>query len=151
MPTRATRVARPPAGRRRDAASDDSCQYWRAVETESFISDDELLARLQAPPPLCDGLESLAYWRGRRRRLPWYRARARREASRMILAWERRVLAALLAERGAPLGARFQAVRLVATGPAWRWAKRGAFALATAALVVLVSTALALELVVRSL
>ena len=69
----------------------------------------------------------------------------------MILAWERRVLAALLAERGAPLGARFQAVQLVATGPAWRWVKRGAFVLATAALVVLVSTALALELVVRSL
>ena len=69
----------------------------------------------------------------------------------MILAWERRVLAALLAERGAPLGARVQAVRLVATGPAWRWVKRGAFVLATAALVMLVSTVFALELVVRSL
>jgi hypothetical protein len=69
----------------------------------------------------------------------------------MILAWERRLLAALLAERGAPLGARFQAVRLVATGPLRRWAMRGAFVLATAALVVLGAAVLALELVIRSL
>jgi hypothetical protein len=121
------------------------------MQVGSFTSDDELLARLQAPPPLCDGVESLAYWRERRRRLPWYRARARREASREILAWEPRVLAALLAERGAPLGARFQAVRLVATGPLRRWATRGAVVLATAALVVLVPAVLALELVIRSL
>ena len=32
--------------------------------------DDELLARLQAPPDLSDGLDSLAYWQGRRERLP---------------------------------------------------------------------------------
>ena len=69
----------------------------------------------------------------------------------MILAWEPRVLAALLAERRAPLGARFQAVRLVATGPLRRWAKRAAFVLATATLVVLVPAVLALELVIRSL
>jgi hypothetical protein len=121
------------------------------MQIGSFTSDDELLARLEAPPPLCDGVESLAYWRERRRRLPWYRARARREASREILAWEPRVLAALLAERGAPLGARFQAVRLVATGPLRRWATRGAFVVATATLVVLVPAVLALELVIRSL
>jgi hypothetical protein len=121
------------------------------MQIGSFTSDDELLARLQAPPPLCDGVESLAYWRGRRRRLPWYRARARREASRAILAWERRVLAVLLAERGAPVGARFQAVRLVSTGQLRRWAKRGAFVLATATLVVLVPAVLALDLVIRSL
>jgi hypothetical protein len=129
----------------------DTCQYWRRMQIGSFTADDELLARLQAPPPLCDGVESLAYWRERRRRLPWYRVRARREASQMILAWEPRVRAALLAERRAPLGARFQAVRLVATGPFRRWAKRGAFVVATAALVVLVPAVLALELVIRSL
>ena len=69
----------------------------------------------------------------------------------MILACERRVLAALLAERGAPLSARLHAVRLVATGPLRRWAKRAAFVLATATLVVLVPVVLALELVIRSL
>ena len=69
----------------------------------------------------------------------------------MIVAWERRVLAALLAERGALPGTRFQAVRLVATGPLRRWATRGAFVLGTAALVVLVPAVLALELVIRSL
>jgi hypothetical protein len=79
------------------------------------------------------------------------RARARREASREIVAWERPVLAALLAERGAPPGARFQAVRLVATGPLRRWARRGAYVLATGTLVVLVPAVLALELVIRSL
>jgi hypothetical protein len=121
------------------------------MQIGSFTSDDELLARLQAPPSLSDGVESLAYWRERRLRVPWYRARARREASREILAWERRVLAALLAERGAPLGARFQAVRLVATGPLRRWARRGVFVLATGTLAVLVPAVLALELVIRSL
>src|SRR6185503_12727718 len=57
---------------------------WLDMGTGSFASDDELLARLQAPPDLCDGVESLAYWRTRLGRLPWYRRRARREASRMI-------------------------------------------------------------------
>jgi hypothetical protein len=71
--------------------------------------------------------------------------------SREIIAWEPRVPAALLAERGVPLGARFQAVRLVATGPLRRWATRGAFVLAAATLVVLVPGVLALELAVRSL
>jgi uncharacterized membrane protein YjjB (DUF3815 family) len=49
------------------------------------------------------------------------------------------------------MGARFQAVRLVSTGQLRRWAKRGAFVLATATLVVLVPAVLALELVIRSL
>ena len=70
--------------------------------------DDELLARLQAPPDLSDGLDSLAYWRGRRERLPWYRRRAKREAARMVFVWERRVRAAMLRQRGAPLASRFQ-------------------------------------------
>ena len=118
--------------------------------TGSFASDDELLARLQAPPDLCDGLESLAYWRTRLGRLPWYRRRARREASRMILVWERRVLAALLADRGAPLWARVRAARLVAAGPLRRWARRGGVVLGTATLVVLTAGLLALDLLIRS-
>jgi hypothetical protein len=127
------------------------CQYWRAMQSGSCLNDDELLAYLQGPPELCDGVESLAYRRGRRARLPWYRARARREASRMIVAWERRVLAALLAERGAPLGARLRAAGLVATGPLRRWARRAGFVLAGAMLVLLAPALLALELIIKSI
>ena len=119
--------------------------------TGSFASDDELLARLQAPPDLCDGVESLAYWRMRLARLPWYRRRTRREASRMILVWERRVLAALLAERGAPLWARVRAARLVAAGPLRRWVRRAGLVLAAATLVVLTAGLLAFELLIRSM
>jgi hypothetical protein len=43
-------------------------------------TDDQLLVRLLAPPDLDDGVQSLDYWRGRSRRLPWYRWGARREA-----------------------------------------------------------------------
>ena len=119
--------------------------------TGSFASDDELLARLKAPPDLCDGIESLAYWRRRLGRLPWYRRRARREASRMILVWERRVVEALLAERGAPLWTRLGAARLVAVGPLRRWARRGAYILGAATLVVLMVGLLTLELLIRSI
>jgi hypothetical protein len=119
--------------------------------TGSFAYDDELVARLQAPPDLCDGVEALAYWRARLGRLPWYRRRARREASHMILVWERRVLAALLAERGAPLWARVRAARLVAAGPLRRWAIRGGFLLGAATLVVFTAGLLALELLIRSM
>jgi hypothetical protein len=122
-----------------------------AMQTGWFSADDELLARLQAPPDLSDGVESLAYWRGRRARLPLYRARARREASRMILVWERRVLAALLAQRGTPLWARVRAARLVAAGPLRRWARRGGFVLAAAMLTLLAPAVLIAELLVRSI
>jgi hypothetical protein len=124
---------------------------WGAMQTGLFSADDELLARLQAPPDLGDGVESLAYWRGRRARLPWYRARARREASRMILVWERRLLAAVLAQRGTPLWARVRAARLVAVGPLRRWARRGGFVLAAAMLTLLAPAVLAAELLVRSI
>jgi ribosomal protein L39E len=124
---------------------------WLRMSTGSFASDEELLARLQAPPDLCDGVESLAYWRTRLGRLPRYRRRARREAARMILAWERRVLAALVAERGAPLWVRVRAARLVAAGPLRRWARRAAFVLGAATLVVLTAGLLTLELLISSL
>jgi hypothetical protein len=100
--------------------------------------DDELLARLQAPPDLGDGLDSLAYWRGRRERLPWYRRRAKREAARMVFVWERRVRAAMLRQRGAPLASRFLAARLLASGPLRRFARRAGFAVAATTLLVLV-------------
>jgi hypothetical protein len=108
------------------------------METGSLSRDDELLARLRAPPDLGDGVESLVYWRGRQRRLPWYRRRAKREAARMVVVWERRVRAALLKQQGAPLAARFLAARLVARGQLRRWARRTAFALVATALTVLV-------------
>jgi hypothetical protein len=119
--------------------------------TGSVAYDDELLARLQAPPDLRDGVEALAYWRTRLGRLPWYRRRARREASQMIVVWERRVVAALLAERGTPLWARIRAARLVAAGPLRRWARRGGFVLGTAMLVVLTTGLVTLDLLIRSL
>ena len=121
------------------------------MESGSFLSDDELLAYLQSPPALHDGVESLAYWRGRRARLPWYRRRARREAAQMIVAWERRVAAALLAERGAPLRERLRAAGLVATGPLRRWAMRAGYVLAGAMLVLLATFLLAVELIIKSI
>jgi hypothetical protein len=97
--------------------------------------DDE---RLYAPPGssgLSDGLDSLAYWRDRRERLPWYRHRAKREAARMVVVWERRVRAAMLRQRGAPLASRFLAARLLAGRPLRRSARRAGFAVAAATLV----------------
>ena len=108
-----------------------------SVETSLLSRDDELLARLQAPPDLCDGLDSLAYWHGRRVRLPWYRRRAKREAARMVFVWERRVRAAMLRQRGAPLASRFLAARLLASGPLRRSARRAGFAVAATMLLVL--------------
>ena len=104
--------------------------------------DDELLARLQAPPDLSDGLDSLAYWHGRRERLPWYRRRAKREAARMVFVWERRVRAAMLRQRGAPLASRFLAAWLLASGPLRRSARRAGFAVATTLLVLAMAPAL---------
>lgn len=69
----------------------------------------------------------------------------------MILVWERRVLVALLAERGAPLWARVRAARLVAAGPLRRWARRGGLVLGAATLVVVTAGMLALELLIRSM
>jgi hypothetical protein len=109
-----------------------------SVKTSLLYRDDELLARLQAPPDLSDGLDSLAYWRGRRERLPWYRRRAKREAARMVVVWERRVRTAMLRRRGAPLASRFLAARLLASGPLQRCARRAGFAAAAAATTLLV-------------
>lgn len=71
--------------------------------------DDQLLARLHAPPDLTDAVESLEYWRARGKRLAWYRIRARREAKLMTARWEQRVRAALLSQRGVPWGSRISA------------------------------------------
>ena len=114
----------------------------------SLSPDDELLLRLQAPPDLRDGIESLNYWRGRRARLAWYRRRARREAGRMVVVWEGRVRAAVLEQPGVPLWTRLRGARLAAIGPVWRFARRG-LALSAAVLVLLAvaPALLALEIV----
>lgn len=83
------------------------------MATAPLSTDDALLAQLQAPPDLSEGTEALAYWRGRRERLPWYRVAARREAARMTVVWERRVRAALIQQRGLSVGMRLQAVRVI--------------------------------------
>lgn len=43
-------------------------------------SDDALIREMLAPPPVEDAQASLYFWRQRRRELPVYRRRARREA-----------------------------------------------------------------------
>jgi hypothetical protein len=96
------------------------------MRTASLSADEALIARLKAPPDLTDGVESLAYWRERSRRLPWYRVRARREASRMTLRWERRVRSALISQPGVPVAGRMSAGLLVARMRLRRWNRRAA-------------------------
>ena len=55
----------------------------------------------------------------------------------MVFVWERRVRAAMLRQRGAPLASRFLAARLLARGPLRRSARRAGFAVAATALLVL--------------
>jgi hypothetical protein len=98
-------------------------------------ADDRLLARLHAPPDLREGTSSLSYWYERRQGLAWYRVRARREALRMIVRWERRVRDAMLSQPGVPVAARASAGLLVARTRIGRWSRR-VTVLATAVLVV---------------
>jgi hypothetical protein len=97
---------------------------------------------------LHDSVESLVYWRRRRSRLPWYRRSARREASRMVVAWERRLRAAAMRPGGTPLSERMEAGLAVARSAGTRWARRlGVLALAMMALASLAAgTTLALVL-----
>jgi hypothetical protein len=85
-----------------------------------------LIAELQAPPDLSDGIQSLAYWRERLSRLAWYRFRARREAARMILRWEHRVRGALLYQPGVAINVRASAAMLIARSRLRRWSRRAA-------------------------
>lgn len=89
--------------------------------------DEALLAAASAPPDLSDGIESLAYWRARHRDLPWFRRSARREAERMMAAWERRVAQAIAARPESPLRDRASAALLVARSGGRRWARRWAW------------------------
>ncbi len=117
--------------------------------------DEQLVGRLLAPPDLTDGVESLAYWGQRSRRLPWYRIRARREAVHMTVRWEQRVRAALISQRRAPLEARIAGGVLVARTRLGRWTRRvGVVVLAvvmTVVVLVAVPTAAALIYVLHAL
>jgi hypothetical protein len=123
------------------------------MRTAPLSSDDELLAHLRAPPDLRDGVESLAYWQRRRRRLPLYRWAARREASRMVMVWERRVRAAVFRQRGVALAPRLRAAALVARTQLRRRTRRVAFVLVGMAAVVLVvgPALVVMDLVLRAL
>lgn len=86
-------------------------------------SDERLLARVQSPPDLSEGVESLAYWLERRQRLPRYRIRARREAEQMIVRWERRVRDAIFSQPGVPIRTRTSAGLLLARTRLRRWSR----------------------------
>jgi hypothetical protein len=98
------------------------------MRTDSPENDERLLRRLQAPPDLGDGVQSLAYWRGRRQRLPWYHWRARREAQRIILRWEQRVAAALVSQPRVAMATRASAGLLLGRIRLQRWGARAAVA-----------------------
>src|ERR1700722_15962200 len=95
--------------------------------------DEQLLARLQAPPDLSDGVQALEYWRQRRRQLPFYRMRARREAARMTVRWEQRVRGGVFTQSGTPIATRFSAGLLIAR---MGMRRRARFALVTVAAIV---------------
>lgn len=104
------------------------------MHARSESGDQQLLAEALAPPELDDGIQSLRYWRSRRRSLTWYRVRARREAERMILRWERRVGAALIAQPTATPGLRVSGGLLLAQSRLGRWLRRARAALIVTAL-----------------
>ena len=91
-------------------------------------TDEQLLARLLAPPDLDDGVESLDYWHRRCRNLSWWRISARREAVLMTIRWEQRVGAALVSHSWTPLEARTSAAVLVARTRLARWTRRAGIA-----------------------
>jgi hypothetical protein len=65
---------------------------WRRLPRPAFDVDTE------APcgTSVAEAREALAFWRGRLRRLPWYRRAARAEAREMAARWQRRMLHAQL-------------------------------------------------------
>jgi hypothetical protein len=72
----------------------------RPVGRTAPPDDDLLLAELNAPPPLAEAREALAYWKQRLHSLPARRRRARREAAEMVERWQVRVRAAERAHYG---------------------------------------------------
>ena len=78
-------------------------------------ADELLVQSMLAPPPLEQARSSLEFWRERRKALPLYRRRERREADEMIQRWRARVAAAERARFGTGLFG--QVRRLLAREP----------------------------------
>ena len=78
-------------------------------------ADELLVQSMLAPPPLEQARSSLEFWRERRKVLPLYRRRERREADEMIQRWRARVAAAERARFGTGLFG--QVRRLLAREP----------------------------------
>jgi hypothetical protein len=66
-------------------------------------ADELLVQEMLAPLPLEQARSSLEFWRERRKVLPFYRRRERREADEMIHRWRARVVAAERARFGTGL------------------------------------------------
>src|SRR6476660_4045009 len=66
-------------------------------------ADELLVQEMLAPLPLDQARSSLEFWRGRRKVLPFYRLKERREADEMIHRWRARVAAAERARFGTGL------------------------------------------------
>jgi hypothetical protein len=65
---------------------------WRLLPRPAF----DLETEAPCGTSVAEAREALAYWRGRMKRLPWYRRAARAEAREMTARWQRRMLQAEL-------------------------------------------------------
>ncbi len=60
---------------------------WRLLTRPAFGAEEEA----PSGTSVAEAREALHFWRGRLRRLPWYRRGARSEARTMIVRWRRRL------------------------------------------------------------
>jgi hypothetical protein len=130
---------------------------WRLLPRPAFDADTE------APcgTSVAEAREALAFWRGRVKRLPWYRRAARAEAREMAARWQRRMLRAqlerwrlpglaepllALLERAPTTGAaaRYAAKRVVRVTPVARVVAAAALAVTVTAIAVLVLVVVAI-------
>lgn len=65
---------------------------WRLLPKAAF----DLETEASCGTSVAEAREALAFWRGRLKRLPWYRRAARAEAREMAARWQRRMLQAEL-------------------------------------------------------
>ncbi len=88
-------------------------------------ADELLVQEMLAPLPLEQARSSLEFWRGRRKVLPFYRFRERREADEMIHRWRARVAAAERARFGTGLFGQIRR-RLALEPLSWPFGRRWA-------------------------
>ena len=89
-------------------------------------ADELLVQSMLAPPPLEQARSSLEFWRERRKVLPLYRRRERREADEMIKRWGARVAAAERARFGTGLFGQIRR-RLALEPLSWPFPRERAF------------------------